>query len=58
LGLDGVFPIAINSTSARAACLWHIKSAPFIRFTGTRFRLELRGYPETTLGKTVYLLDS
>jgi hypothetical protein len=37
---DGVFPICISSTSARAVCSWRIKSDQYMRFTGSRFRPE------------------
>src|SRR5262249_7979808 len=40
-GPDDVFPLSICSTSAHARCLWHIKSDPSMRFTGSGFRLVL-----------------
>src|SRR6266487_139792 len=43
LAQDDVFPRSLTSISALAKCLWHIKSAPSIRFTGSTFRLGLCG---------------
>jgi len=40
---DGVCLICISSTSARDKCSWPIRSDPFMRFTGSSFRLGLRG---------------
>ncbi len=40
---DDVFLICISSTTALARCSWPIRSDPFMRFTGSPFRLELRG---------------
>src|SRR4030095_1648554 len=40
---DAVFPSSFSSISAPARCLWPIKSAPSMRFTGRAFRLGLRG---------------
>jgi len=39
---DGVFPLCLRFTSARAACSWGIKSDRSRRVTGDRFCLELR----------------
>src|SRR6266487_4833499 len=43
LAQDDVFPRSLTSISALAKCLWRIKSAPSIRFTGSTFRLGLCG---------------
>ena len=40
---DGMLPICLSSTSARAKYSWGIKSVPCMRFTGSGFSLELSG---------------
>src|SRR5262249_12217449 len=40
-GPDGVVATFSSSTSAHVRCLWRIKSAPSISFTGSVFRLVL-----------------
>jgi DDE superfamily endonuclease len=44
IGAGDVFLICLSSTAARARYSWPIRSDPFMRFTGSSFRLELRGF--------------